>query len=254
MEFYHYIHLRNSFFCYCFILNMLSVSLPIWAENSSYSPKDGQLMPYQGHYIGASIGMGPSSGIGYRTPEGSENPWVKGDPNNGIGWKVDYYWLPRHSHRKTVTFGVGLQYTGAHSHGNDQIVIRDFLYDSPQSLTVNYIAPQCVMKILTRSDTWTFNIRAGVGLGHSAFSGKISRIPQGDNRQSFSTSKYGFGRHLGIGVEAKVSPHFSLTAEGTLCILNIKNVMHNDVIRMYDAIQNRNMSVVPFAIGVCYHP
>lgn len=255
MKSFYNFSFKKCFRKYCFLLTILAMALPIWAENPSDKQDTTQPMPYQGHYITAALGGGPYSAIGYKTSDRTENPWIERNPNNGIGWKVDYYWLPSHAHRKTVTFGVGLQYAGAHSHGKDKIVIDDFLYNSPQSLTINYIAPQCVMKIIPkRSNVWSFNVRVGVGLGHSAFSGKISRIPQGDNKQSFSNSKYGFGQHLGLGVEARVSRHFSLTADGTLYVLQLKNIMHNDVIPMYNSIDNKTTGVIPFSIGVCYHP
>ncbi len=239
-------------FVCCFLICLIP-SISEAKDKKKEKPEETRPMLYYGHYVGAAFSIGPRGCMGYENGHHIENPWVKGDPNFYLGWKINYYWLPRHEKRKSPSFGVGLQYAWGRSHGKDRIVKDYFLYDSSQAITVNYLAPQCVMKVLTQFDGWTFNVRAGMGLGRSHFSGHMQRVVQGDNYTPISRTKYSFGFNIDFGIEAKVSSRFSVTADLSFVSIFAKGLMHDPALPGYDKIKGSEVGTPPFSIGLCYH-
>ena len=113
------------------IISLLLGIIPLSsdAKNTKEKGEETRPMLYSGHYVGASFGIGSSSDLGYQNGHRRQNPWLKGDPNFYLGYKLDYYWLPRHDHRHSPSFGVGLEYIWGRSHGTDRIVLDHFLYN-----------------------------------------------------------------------------------------------------------------------------
>lgn len=169
-----------------------------------------RLKRISGHRIGASFGAGAIPSIG-------ESPWMSGDPGSGIAWQLEYEWLPKKPAYANIfglplTVTLGALYTGYRSSGNDQVQMNSnsSLWNSHMSLFVNYLGVEGTLKLLTRSDRWTLNLRYNVGAMSSSFHGTVK--PQSSNYDpfSFTNTKFGFGTGFRFNVDYNISRHVTV--------------------------------------------
>lgn len=222
-----------------FIYFVILYSVPSFAKNDNDSTKDNRYreMPHYGHYVSASFNFFGYTGVSsleYKDKTHAKYLWMKGYPNFGPSWQIDYYWLPRLSHRRGVTFGPGVRYSGFHSSGEDRFIADDIVWDSHQALTISYLAPQVIMKILSGPDRWSFNIQLGCGVTQSYFSGNRHPVADRYLKENFRTVKYGFSCNYSLGIELHINRRLSFITDFTdIYCIGLRHIMDNDAVPMH---------------------
>ena len=167
-----------------------------------------RLMRISGHKIGGHFGAGIIPSVG-------NSPWTKGDPSSGIAWQVEYEWIPKKPAYANLfglplTVGLGAIYTGYRSSGDDRAYYSGADWDSHMSLMVNYLGVEGTLKLLTRSDRWTFNFRYSIGAMSSSFHGDVAPLSSQLAPFSFTSTKFGFAYGGRFNVDYNLSRHVSI--------------------------------------------
>ena len=244
----------NTLFRFVILLSMFSANLTALADGTDRDAGYEGPLPYQGHFLSVAVDYGKIGDFRYTSTDAdNDNPWGEGNPNQGWGFQIDYIWLPKHSAHRTVKFGAGMMFRFNGTNGKDRIVMQDFLYDSPQALYLNYLAPQAVMKVVPRSDRWSFNLQLGVGVGQSIFKGSLSRIPQYDDKRKFSTIKFGAGFNITLGAEYRLGNRVSLIGNVNTACIYIRKAMYNHLLPTYNTSNDGHVGGSTWNLGIRYH-
>lgn len=200
---------------------LLLLFVTVWCGNKAYAqdvptePKEDsrawameRLKRISGHKIGGHFGAGAIPSIG-------DSPWTKGDPASGIAWQLEYEWIPRKPAYANLfglplTVGLGAIYTGYRSSSDDLAFYSGADWNSHMSLIVNYLGVEGTLKLLTRSDRWTFNLRYSIGAMASSFHGNVRPQSSYYDPFSFTTTKFGFAYGFRFNVDYNLSRHVSI--------------------------------------------
>lgn len=238
-----------------FLLMFCCLSISAKTENDSTSNQHRD-MPHYGHYLSASFNFFGLSGIQpltYGDNAHSDGVWMNRSPGYGPIWQLDYYWLPKHKSRRPLTFGPGVRYTGFNSSGKDRFLDDDIVWDSKQSLTLNYLAPQVIMKILTGPDRWSFNVQLGCGIAQSIFSGHRFPVSEQALKEKFRTIKYGFSWNYSVGIELHINYHWSfITDISGIQSPGLRHVMKNDAIPIHQDMKSSHLQWFMCTFGLRY--
>lgn len=121
---------------------------------------------------------------------------MSGNPRSGLNINAALQWTSR------IQMGVGLRYSGYFSGVNyDQYPISD----ERIKLHVHYIAPELVLR-QQAGKRW--DLHETIGFGYATY---------GESMRGITTSINGFGTHLNIGAEYRLSQHFALGL-GATCL------------------------------------
>lgn len=211
-----------------------------------------------GHTISGYFGGGEIPSIG-------ESPWTKGDPGSGISWQLAYEWLPKNPAYMSVfglplTIGLGAMYTGYRSSGNDLADYNGRESNAHMSLLLNYLGVEGTLKLLTRSDRWTFNFRVSIGAMSSSFHGDVRSHSFHHEPFSFNTTKYGVAYAGRFNVDYNISRHVAVCIGVTSIDGIISKPLSHPDFDVYpewphqgSRYANRWLTLFNWTIGVNYH-
>ena len=259
-------NLSRSFSLVLLLTISLLVSIPAWSEVSdSTTPaqekptNEERIYARTGHYVGGYLGYSHMASVG-------KVNWTKGSPWDGIGWQVDYTWIPsKHCDYKIFTVpcavGLGALYSGYRAGGSDDFILDRKPGNADMSLMLNYLAVEATLKLLNRSDRWEFNIRYGIGIVQSTFHGNVNYTSTTLDPFSFSTTKCGFGMSVRLSAQYNLSKKVALYINITGIEGNIQTILYNSRFPVYndyntvDGYKMRNRWFVNqnLSLGVTYH-
>ncbi len=214
-----------------------------------------RLKRISGHRIGGYFGGGMVPSIG-------NSPWTSGDPGSGIAWQLEYEWLPKKPAYANIfglpmTVTLGALYTGYRSSGDDQVQFNSnsSIWNSHMSFMVNYLGVEGTLKLLTRSDRWTFNLRYNVGCMSTSFHGTVK--PQSSYYEpfSFTKTKFGFGYGFRFNVDYNFSRHVSASIGMSGITGFISQPLYHDDFDAYPGWpddRDRWFSLATWTLGVSY--
>lgn len=239
---------------------------PAWGEETDVSlssqvkpTNEERVYARTGHYVGGYLGYSHMASVG-------KVNWTKGSPWDGIGWQVDYTWIPsKHCDYKIFNVpcavGLGALYSGYRAGGNDYFDLDRKPGNADMSLMLNYLAIEATLKLLSRSDRWEFNIRYGMGLVLSIFHGTAHYTSAALDPLSFSTTKCGYGMSFRFSAQYNLSKKVALYISFTGIEGNIQSILYNSSFPVYndyntvDGYKTRNRWFVNqnLSLGATYH-
>lgn len=191
-----------------------------------------------GHYIYAQAGFS-------QILSSVTSLWTSGDARLGPNWQVGYDWI---SDKK---FGAGFLYSGYTSKGKVIYPINGGLTWGQLNTywMLQYFAPQFVTHLPLGSGRWGLRLSVGVGMMMSSelYSG---RIPKGTGLSS-SYNEYGFGCNLNVGVNFRLSDHFSVI--GSLSNATGYFKQENQYLEIGDSDKVSGFSLLMLSFGISYH-
>lgn len=212
-----------------------------------------RLKRISGHRIGGYFGGGMVPSIG-------NSPWTKGDPGSGISWQVDYEWIPSKPAYANLfglplTVGLGAIYTGYHSNGEDVIYRNGGELNPQMSWLLNYCGVEGILKLLTRSDRWTFNYRLSIGVMSSTFHGDVKTESRYLQPFSFTSTKFGFAYGGRVNLDYNLSRYVSVSAGITTIFGFITQPLYHVELDQYQEWPHEGVSGINwfnYTIGVTY--
>lgn len=244
------IFLRMAF---CLITALFTVSTNINAQEADKPYGEQRVEMIAGHSLVGAVGYGGI--VGY-----PESIWMNGSPWEGTTWMVEYEYIPKEPvyfemFRLPCTISFGGTYRGYRSGGGKDYGSRNsILWQADMGLWVNYIGPEVTLKILTRSDRWTFNLKYSMGVMVSSFNGSVYANEPDYAHISFSTVKAGYGFSTGLSVQYRFNHHWSMETNIAMCSGTISRYMYNSDFPIYRDIPiYRWLDMGLYTIGVQYH-
>lgn len=163
-----------------------------------------------------------SAGGGFVTSDLYLTPGLSGNPKQGFDANVAYQWV------SAKGFGIGVRYSG-------YFTSVDGFMDKLK-MRVHYFAPEFVMRGKIGRD---WELHCSAGFGYASYVEKVDML---------SASIDGYGSHLDLGVERKLSEHVSLGGG-----IGLYGTLFKDLDQYNDDDQKGGISRISLTAGLRFH-
>ena len=123
-------------------------------------------------------------------------------------WKGGYSWMGPKIHKSflgPLQLGVGFTYYGFHTSGYEDFIYDELFYINNPSFMWHYMAPQFILKFMTKSNFLAFQLNAGLGLSISDY--KDLDVVNWRKRHN---TIVGDGYNISFGIEINIIREFGL--------------------------------------------